>query len=42
MELKNIFNALTDKRDIKTAIFRKEFTETPQDITQLQTLLDDS
>ncbi|RKL66486.1 hypothetical protein CR203_14390 [Salipaludibacillus neizhouensis] len=42
MLLKNIFKALSDKRDIKTAIFKKEFSEIPQNITQLQSLLEDT
>lgn len=42
MVLKNIFKALSDKRDIKTAIFKKEFSESPQNITQLQSLLEDT
>lgn len=42
MVLKNILKALSDKRDIKTAIFKKEFSETPDNITQLQSLLEDT
>ncbi|SDO16201.1 NERD domain-containing protein [Alkalicoccus daliensis] len=42
MTLKNIYDALFDRRDIKTAKFSKKFTETPENIMQLQSLLEDT
>lgn len=42
MAFKEIYQALSDKRDINTTVFKKEFTETPPHIQELEKLLEDT